>query len=269
MSSDPASLPLRIVRAVRIVGHIVRGLWITGLRFPRLDAAGQDREIRRWARHLLGILNVRVACLNAPDALPSRSILVANHVSWLDIMTVFAVQPAVFIGKNDIRRWPLIGPLCAQAGTIFIERGNRRHARRINGRVADTLSAGRVIAMFPEGTTTDGRVLYPFHRALFQSAVDADAVLQPVGIRYTDAAGAWTDAPAFVGDMSLVASIWRLVSTRELVAELRFAAPIAAGNGHRRDLARLAEAAIARALGLAPPPHREPALPVDPQVAPQ
>jgi 1-acyl-sn-glycerol-3-phosphate acyltransferase len=174
-------------------------------------------------------------------------------VSWLDIMTIFAVRPAVFVAKEDVRRWPVIGKLCAQAGTLFIERGRGHHARHINGRVATTLLAGRVFAMFPEGTTSDGRILNRFHRALFQSAVDAEAVLQPVGIRYTDPDGAWTDAPAFVGDMSLVGSIWRLVSAQTLVAELRFAAAIPARNLHRRELAQQAETAIAGVLDLAPP----------------
>lgn len=255
MDRVPAALPLRVLRLVRVAGHIVRGLWVTRMRFPRLDAAGQDHELRRWSRRLLAILNVQVICLNEPASLPSRSVLVANHVSWLDIMTIFAVRPAVFVAKDDILEWPLIGSLCARAGTLFIERGNRRHARRISDRVADTLSAGRVIAIFPEGTTTDGRSLNPFHRALFQGAVDAEAVLLPVGIRYTGPDGEWSDAPAFVGDMSLVASIWRLVSARSLTAELRFAPPIAASNGHRRDLALLTENAIADALDL-PSPRR-------------
>jgi 1-acyl-sn-glycerol-3-phosphate acyltransferase len=253
MHNHPTSLPIRVVRIVRIVGHVVRGLWVTGVRFPRLDAAGQDNELRRWARRLLAILNVRVTCLNEPATLPPRCVLVANHVSWLDIMTIFAVRPAVFVAKEDVRRWPVIGKLCAQAGTLFIERGRGHHARHINGRVATTLLAGRVFAMFPEGTTSDGRILNRFHRALFQSAVDAEAVLQPVGIRYTDPDGAWTDAPAFVGDMSLVGSIWRLVSAQTLVAELRFAAAIPARNLHRRELAQQAETAIAGVLDLAPP----------------
>jgi 1-acyl-sn-glycerol-3-phosphate acyltransferase len=253
MHNHPTSLPIRVVRIVRIVGHVVRGLWVTGIRFPRLDAAGQDNELRRWARRLLAILNVRVTCLNEPATLPPRCVLVANHVSWLDIMTIFAVRPAVFVAKEDVRRWPVIGKLCAQAGTLFIERGRGHHARHINGRVATTLLAGRVFAMFPEGTTSDGRILNRFHRALFQSAVDAEAVLQPVGIRYTDPDGAWTDAPAFVGDMSLVGSIWRLVSAQTLVAELRFAAAIPARNLHRRELAQQAETAIAGVLDLAPP----------------
>jgi 1-acyl-sn-glycerol-3-phosphate acyltransferase len=253
MHNDPTSLPIRFVRIVRIVGHVVRGLWVTGVRFPRLDAAGQDSELRRWARHLLAILNVRVSCLNEPAALPPRCLLVANHVSWLDVMTIFAVRPAVFVAKDDVRRWPVIGKLCAQAGTLFIERGRGHHARHINGRVAATLSAGRVFAMFPEGTTSDGRTLNRFHRALFQSAVDAEAVLQPVGIRYTGPDGAWTDAAAFVGDMSLVESIWRLVSAPSLVAELHFAAAIPAGGFHRKELAQQAETAIAGVLDLAPP----------------
>ena len=112
--------------------------------------------------------------------------------------------------------------------------------------------------------TTDGRVLNPFHRALFQSAVDADAMLQPVGIRYTCPNGTWTDVPAYVGEMSMVESLWRIVSTRALVAELHFAPPIAARNGHRRDLAQLAETAIAGALNLAPP-RRSPETRFDPQ----
>jgi 1-acyl-sn-glycerol-3-phosphate acyltransferase len=250
-----AALPLRVLRLVRLAGHIARGLWVTHRRFPRLDAAGQDHELRRWSRHLLAILNVQVVCLNEPASLPPRSVLVANHVSWLDIMTIFAVRPAVFVAKDDILDWPVIGRLCERAGTLFIARGNRRHARQINDHVASTLSGGRVIAIFPEGTTTDGRSLNPFHRALFQGAVDAEAVLQPVGIRYTGPDGEWSDAPAFVGDMSLLESIWRLVSARSLRAELRFAPQIEASNGHRRSLAELSEGAIASALDL-PSPRR-------------
>lgn len=264
MHNKPASLPIRLARILRIAGHVVRGLWVTAVRFPCLDAAGQNREIRHWARRLLAILNVRVSCLNEPDALPPRCVLVANHVSWLDVMTIFAVHPAVFVAKDEVRRWPMVGRLCAQAGTLFIARGNRRHARRINGSVGQALSTGRLVAMFPEGTTTDGRVLNPFHRALFQSAVDADAMLQPVGIRYTCPNGTWTDVPAYVGEMSMVESLWRIVSTRALVAELHFAPPIAARNGHRRDLAQLAETAIAGALNLAPP-RRSPETRFDPQ----
>jgi 1-acyl-sn-glycerol-3-phosphate acyltransferase len=268
MHDDPASFSVRLLRIVRVAGHIVRGLWVTGVHFPRLDAAGQNHEIRRWARRLLAILNVRVACLNAPETLPRRCVLVANHVSWLDVMTVFAVQPSVFVAKDEVRRWPLLGRLCAQAGTLFIARGNRRHAKRINGCVGETLSTGRVFAMFPEGTTTDGRSLNPFHRALFQSAVDAEATLQPIGIRYTRPDGTWSDAPAYFGDRSITESLWRIVSSRSLVAELHFAPPIEARNGHRRDLAELAEQVIAGVLGLAPP-RRTPETRSDPRDAPQ
>lgn len=268
MHNHPASLPVRCVRIARVIAHIVRGLWVTRVRFPRLDAAGQDSEIRRWARRLLAILNVQVTCLNAPAVLPPRCVLVANHVSWLDVMTIFAVHPAVFVAKDDVRRWPVVGPLCEGAGTLFIARGNRQHAKQINGRVADTLSAGRVFAMFPEGTTTDGRSLNYFHRALFQSAVDAEAVLQPVGICYTDPDGVWTDAPAYIGDMSLVESIWRIVSAHALVAVLHFAPAIPARSGHRKDLAEYAETAIARALNLAPP-RRTPGRRSGPRDGPQ
>jgi len=267
MRARATPLCVRVLRLLRLAGHLLAGSWVTWARFPRLDAAAREREIRRWSRALLDILNVRLRLPEEPVALPPRCVLVSNHVSWLDVFVVFAVRPAVFVAKSDVRRWPLVGGLCARAGTLFIERGNGRHALHINGQVAATLAAGRVFAVYPEGTTTDGRTLRPFHRALFQPAIDAAATLQPVAIRYTDPGGAWSGAPIYVDDMSLGDSLWRLVSTRELVAELRFAAPIAAAGMHRRELARRAETAIAAALGL-PPPHTTPGRAPDPPGAP-
>ncbi|MCZ7565860.1 MAG: 1-acyl-sn-glycerol-3-phosphate acyltransferase [Burkholderiales bacterium] len=258
---------VRFLRLLRVAGHLLAASWITWARFPRLDPAAREREIRRWSRALLDILNVRVHLAQGPVALPPRCVLVSNHVSWLDVFVVFAVQPAVFVAKSDVRRWPLVGALCERAGTLFIERGSGRHAVHVNGQVAATLAAGRVFAVYPEGTTTDGRTMRPFHRALFQPAIDAAATLQPVAIRYTGPDGAWSGAPVYIDDMSLCDSLWRLVSTQELVAELRFAAPIAAAGTHRRELAHRAETAIAAALGL-PAPHRAPGRAPDPPTAP-
>lgn len=268
MRAHATSVPLRIVRLLRLAAHLAAGLWITRTRFPRLGREAQEREIRRWSRALLDILAVRLRLDGVPSALPPRCVVVSNHISWLDVFLVFAVQPAVFVAKSDVRRWPLVGALCARAGTLFIERGNGRHAMHINGQVAATLAAGRVFAVYPEGTTTDGRTLRPFHRALLQSAIDAGATLQPVAIRYTDPDGAWSAAPVYIDDMSLGDSLWRLVSARELVAELRFTAPIPAADAHRRDLARRAETAIASALGLRPP-DRAPGRAPDPRAAPR
>ena len=240
---------------MRLVAQLARGLWIVSMRFPRLAPDAQDRELERWARQLLAILRVEVRCHNAPAALPERCLLVANHTSWLDIFAVFAVAPSLFVAKSDIRDWPVVGTLVARAGTLFIERGNRRHAQATNGRVAAALETGRLVAVCPEGTTTDGRSLKHFHPALLQPAIDARAMVLPVALRYLDAAGVQTDAAAFVGDDSLVGSILRIVSTPSMCVELRFVPCVNADGMHRRDLTRLTYDLIAHELGL-PPAHR-------------
>lgn len=255
METRPESAFARAAKLARLAAHVVRGLWIVSLRFPRLDARGQDRELRRWSRKLLAILRVKVVGHNEPAALPARCLLVTNHVSWLDIFVVYALTPGIFVAKSEIRRWPVVGTLVARTGTLFIERGRRSHARQMNGHVRETLASGRLVAVCPEGTTTDGRTLKPFHTALLQPAIDADAMLLPAGIRYLDRRGERTDAAAYVGETSFLESVWAIAGERGIVAEVRFAPCVEAGGSARRDLARAAESAIARELGL-PPPHR-------------
>ena len=264
MNRSPTSLPVRVARILRLAAHLVRGLWIVHTGYSRLPPAGQDRVLERWARQLLSILRVEVRCHNAPAALPERCLLVANHTSWLDIFAVYAVAPSLFVAKSDIRGWPLVGTLVARVGTLFIERGNRRHARATNGRVTAALETGRLVSVCPEGTTTDGRSLRHFHAALLQPAIDARAMVLPVALRYLDAGGVQTDAAAFVGDDSLVASLWRIAAQPALAVELRFVPCINADGMHRRELTRLAYDLIAHELGL-PPGHRPPDTPADPR----
>jgi 1-acyl-sn-glycerol-3-phosphate acyltransferase len=244
-----------MARILRLAAHLVRGLWIVHTRYPRLAPRAQDRELERWSRQLLAILRVEVRCHNAPAAFPERCLLVANHTSWLDIFAVYAVAPSLFVAKSDIRGWPLVGRLVKRVGTLFIERGNRRHARATNGLVAAALESGRLVSVCPEGTT-DGRSLKHFHPALLQPAIDARAMVLPVALRYLDSGGAPTDAAAYVGDDTLVGSMWRIASERSMAVELRFVPCVNADGMHRRELTRVAYDLIARELGL--PPARRP-----------
>lgn len=247
-----AALADSFLRLARLGAHLAHGLWIVQTRYARLAPAEQDRRLERWSRKLLAILRVRVAAHNAPAVLPERCLLVANHTSWLDIFAVYAVAPSLFVAKSDIRGWPLVGRLVARVGTIFIERGSRRHARITNERIVAALASGRLVAVCPEGTTTDGRSLAHFHAALLQPAIDAGAAVLPVALRYRESAGGPTDAAAFVGEMSFVESIWQVARAPGLTVELRFAAAIDARDLHRRELAALARSVIARELDLPP-----------------
>jgi 1-acyl-sn-glycerol-3-phosphate acyltransferase len=245
-----AALADSLFRIARLGVHVAHGLWIVQTRYARLPPEEQDRTLAGWSRKLLAILRVRVAAHNAPAILPDRCLLVSNHVSWLDIFAVYAVAPSLFVAKSDIRGWPLVGRLVTRVGTLFIERGSRRHARATNERIAAALASGRLVSVCPEGTTTDGRTVRHFHAALLQPAIDAGAAVLPVALRYRSRAGAHTDAAAYVGETSLAASTWRIAREPGLEVEVRFAAAIDAGVRHRRELAALAREIIVRELGL-------------------
>jgi 1-acyl-sn-glycerol-3-phosphate acyltransferase len=252
MINSATPIPARLARIVRLVVHVARGLWLVRTRYAALTPARQDAALRGWSRALLAILRVEVRCYNAPASLPERCLLVLNHVSWLDIFAVYAAAPGLFVAKSEIRDWPVVGELVRRVGTLFIERGSRRHARRTNERIVAALENGRLVAVCPEGTTTDGRSLRHFHSALLQPAIEARAEVLPVALRFVDGAGAQTDAPIYVGEMSLVESVWRIASTRSMAVELRFAPCVNAEGHHRRDLTQRVHGVIARELGLAP-----------------
>jgi 1-acyl-sn-glycerol-3-phosphate acyltransferase len=243
----------RLFRLARLVVHLLRGLAVASLVFPWLSKARRDARKRRWSKKLLAILSVSMREKNAPDELPGRCMLVLNHISWLDISVINARSPATFIAKSEIRDWPVVGWLCTLVGTLYIERGRPSAARHASKAIAGELARGVPIAIFPEGTTTFGRSLEPFHSALFQPALDAGANLQPIALRYLDAAGTHTDAAGYVGETSFLESVWTVLSTRHIVAELDFLPPVPVSGQTRRALAERTEAAIAGALNVPAP----------------
>lgn len=194
--------------------------------------------------------------------------IVSNHISWVDIFVLAASYPATFVAKSEIRQWPLIGSLCARAGTLFIERGRRSSAKHTNAAMTAAIQGGALVSIYPEGTTSDGWSLGRFHAALFQPAINASAVIQPVALRYMDRTGRYCGAPNYVGDTSFMESLWRITAARHIVAELNFLSPIEAGGQERRALASAAQWAIAGALGVgAPgtPPETDDGLPGESQ----
>jgi len=273
MAANRTPVSLRLLRLARLAVHLVRGIAIAWLRFPKLSEAEKQAQTRRWSNTLLSILSVSVREHNASEELPGRCMLALNHISWLDIFVVDARFPATFIAKSEIRSWPMVGWLSTLVGTLYIERGKRSAARHARQTIAAELERGTLIAVFPEGITSFGRSLERFHSALFQPALDAKATLQPVALRYLDAAGQHTDAAGYVGDTSLLESVWTIVSTRRMVAEFNLLAPISVHAQTRRSLAEKTETAIAGALGVPAPrgpsrarhlPHKAPGTNADP-----
>ena len=204
----------------------------------------QRQHIRqRWSSRLLAIVGLRLE--HEGERVQPGCLLVANHVSWLDIFVVNALAPAAFVSKAEVRNWPLIGVLAARNETVFLMRGSRGHARIINAEVGAILDAGRNVALFPEGTTTDGSHVLHFHAALLQPAVESGHSVQPVAISYLDAQGRHSLAPAYAGDTSLIECLMAIVGSRALIASVSVGSPLPTCNGlHRKEVARQARETI-------------------------
>lgn len=288
--TEPGPVVARSRRVLRLAAFLV--VLLTGLALvPPVRALPRGPRhllVRSWARALLGALGVTVrfgpdpgaaaapAASTGTDAgrgtgtgrgtgrgtgtgvassgAPTGVLVVANHVSWLDIPLIAARQPGRSIAKTEVRRWPVLGPLVAWGGTVFLDRDRLRALPAAVDTVAAALHAGHPVVVFPEGSTWCGKESGRFRPALFQAAVQAGAAVQPVTIRYRLADGSPTSAAAFVGDDGLLNSLARVLAVRGLVAEVTFLPPIPVplerpGRGGpgcrvRRDLARTAQAAV-------------------------
>jgi 1-acyl-sn-glycerol-3-phosphate acyltransferase len=237
-------------RLARLVFHLLRGLATCALVFPWAGARLRERLVRRWSGRLLAICRVRVERLPGAAGIPlQHALMVSNHISWLDIFVINALYPCRFVAKAEIRAWPVLGWLVAQAGTVFIARGNRRDLRHIFKGLVDALGQGQRVAFFPEGTTASQGQLLPFHANLLEAAIDARVPVQPCALAYVDARGGWHAAVDYTGETTFVDSILRILQGEPVVARLGCLAPIASEGAHRRELAAQAHDAIAGALG--------------------
>ena len=133
----------RWLRIARLALHVARGLLTAAFFFPFQTQAWRNREIRRWARRLLATAEVRLHVHGEIDE-ARPLMLIANHVSWLDIFAIQSVLPVRFVAKTETRRWPFVGWLSAKAGTFFIDQARRRDTHRINGLVAPHADGARV-----------------------------------------------------------------------------------------------------------------------------
>jgi 1-acyl-sn-glycerol-3-phosphate acyltransferase len=248
MDKYPGNLTVSVFRGARLALHLCYGL-LLAVPYPHLDKNTQRRVMKSWSKQLLTILNIGIQIEGQqPPRGEGGCLLVANHVSWLDIYVLNAIHPAQFIAKSEVRHWPVIGWLAKRCGTIFIERALRQKTSSINRQVGLLLQQGACIGLFPEGTTTDGKQVGHFHSALIQPAIDAGARVHPMALRYQGENGGSGSAAAFIGATTLIQSIWRILRCRQLNALVVFTPVLATAGVDRRTLARTAQIAIARGL---------------------
>lgn len=239
------------LRKIALALHLLCGVVTCAVLFPWIGASARRWHIRRWSLRLLRLCGVRLELVGTvPDhadvAGTHGAMVVCNHISWLDIFVIHCWHPARFVAKSEIRGWPVIGWLCAQTGTLFIERGRKRDAHRVLHDITDCMLQGDRVCVFPEGTTSDGAQVLPFHANLMQAPISGGLPVLPVGLAYLDAATRErTVAPAYIGELTLMQTLNAVLHAPPIVARLSFAPPLRATEPSRRALAEASREAVA------------------------
>jgi 1-acyl-sn-glycerol-3-phosphate acyltransferase len=230
----------RRMRTIKLLGAILVLLagFVAAALFPLLPGAARLAITQVWSRALLAVLGVRFSLEGDIDARPA--LLVANHVSWLDVLAMSALRPSVFVCKSEIAAWPALGWLLARADTIFLRRGSAIAASQAAQIATERLKAGLSVAVFPEGTSTCGDEVLPFGAALFQAAVDAACPVQPLALNYS------SRAAVYAGDTSFGESLLAVAGARDLRVTLSVLPALAAVADRRNAAVRSRDLIAAR-----------------------
>jgi 1-acyl-sn-glycerol-3-phosphate acyltransferase len=227
-----------ITRTTQFCWHIARGLQqSSGFRRQYKENWYETEQgkqaIQAWMKKLCRILGLQVNASYRSANTPAM--LVANHVSWLDIIAIGSLIPTRFVAKYEVSQWPIIGNLAHRGGTLFIKRNNRKSAYETNLQITNVLTENQRIMIFPEGTTTDGRSTLVFKPALFEACRIARCDIQPVAIRYWRNNALDPVAPYIQND-GFITHLWRIMSVPETQIDLHFCMPVQS-NAPRQKLA--------------------------------
>lgn len=234
-------------RLFRLLIHLLKGIHICYTALgdaQKFDLSEkQHRIIQDWLHKVAKIIGIDLTVHGTPQKSPV--FVVANHVSWLDIVLVASVLPVSFLSKVEVRRWPVVGLLAAKSGTLFIHRGSKTGAMEAIHLMRERLSSGHSVASFPEAKTTDGTCVHAFHPRLFAAAIETKSTIQPVALRYPHADGVNPIVP-FVNNRNLVKHAFRIMSAKRTPAVLTLCEPISSEDQPRKQLAQLARNSVAK-----------------------
>ena len=209
-----------------------------------VSAQNQRRARARWmhrsARKFIRLFGCRP---EVPDAIPARGLLVSNHLSYLDIVLIGSVTPAVFVSKADVKNWPVFGRLTRMAGTVYIERERRTHVGEVNREIESALADDLLVVIFPEGTSSDGRDVLPFRSSLLEPALRGGHDLSVSHISYSLADGDAAQEVCYWGDQSFSPHLLNLLGKKTVSAKLRFG-KFTRATDDRKELAAQLDAAV-------------------------
>ncbi|MDR3664297.1 MAG: lysophospholipid acyltransferase family protein [Mycobacterium sp.] len=241
---DAAQISRPVVVALRTTVRLVMTvLLLPALPLLAVPLPGRSRIQRLYCRLMLRCLGVRISVSGGPIRNLSGVLVVAGHVSWVDIFVIGAVMPGSFVARADLIEWPALGAVARLLKVIPIDRHSLRRLPDVVRTVADRLTAGQTVVAFPEGTTWCGLGHGTFAPAMFQAAVDTGRPVQPLQLTYRHRDGAQSTIPAFIGDDSLLTSIKRVITARLTVCHIKVQS-LQLPGADRRDLAGRCQAAV-------------------------
>ena len=237
--------------------HIILGLFLVPLVSRRDPSAGEKRTNPYvtcwWHGRVASILKLEITTSGYPPQPPA--LIVANHVSWLDIIVLGHITPTCFLSKAEVREWPVIGWLAKRTGTLFIRRGGGQ-ASAISKAIGERLAQNGLLTLFPEGTTTDGRDVRPFFSRLFAASIETGTPIVPVSIRY-HVNGAYDPVAPYIDQQSLGDNLLGLLKRRCSQVHVHFAEPVHDLDANRKSLAEQTRKAIVKSLQHSPPGHED------------
>lgn len=207
-------------RSLLLISWVFIGLATLLLVFPWAKQSWRQRIIQWWSDCLLRFCGVRVSYSGI--VVKAKPVLfVSNHVSWLDIFVINKQRATSFVAKKEIRNWPVLGWLVAWAGTVFIDRTQRHAIKQVVIQVQEKLERNQAVGLFPEGKTSNGLQVQPFHSSLFETAIRTQMDVQPVALRFYHGTQRCT-VVAFVGEQSIVQNVWLLLTRPGVHIECEF-----------------------------------------------
>jgi len=239
-------------RGLALLLHLLLGVFLTPL-VTRRDPDGYwhvDHRVAAWYHgRVARILRLQITSSGVPPQAPV--LVVANHVSWLDISVLMHLLPTCFLSKSEVRAWPLVGWLAMRAGTLFIRRGSG-DTKNIAQTIGRHLQHEGMLTLFPEGTTTDGQGVRPFFSRLFAAAIETDTPVAPVTLRYHVAGQLDLEAAPYTGNQSLGENLRGLLSRPGGAVHVHFSPKIESAGLERKALAERARTAVVEGLSHSP-----------------
>lgn len=221
---------IAIWRVIKLTCHFSIGFLRLSLFGKFYTEDDKEKLVRQWSYKLLKLLDIQLIVAGEVPLKFNNTLLVANHISWLDILIIFTVTKPRFVAKKQIASWPFIGSLVKLGNTIFIERENKRSITQVNVKMSDALQQGSCIAIFPEGKTTLGSSVEAFKSSLFDSILRSKGEVLPIALQYLDCSSSITTQPSFAGNITLMQSIWNILSCYKLTVKVSFEQPLQANQ---------------------------------------